>query len=227
MSLIRKIANGIADLVVRYASPGSKEWAEAMQAELVSIESDWRALAWACSGMRVLFAIRPAPLRTLDDLNEAAQKHAEKRRHAVNNGWLIKNLPLVVLSTYIFRLFVDLHGRHVVSSAVQLSGWLLLIPLTYLNTHEPNVPDRYDPDGMVRFYVNELRTNSKFSLPFCLFVAGGLAVMAGLEMAPPHCWTRLLPLLVLPVLAFPLVTRHNNRKRLAQIESSFGSTLHE
>ena len=36
MSLIRKIANGIADLVVRYASPGSKEWAEAMQAELVS-----------------------------------------------------------------------------------------------------------------------------------------------------------------------------------------------
>jgi hypothetical protein len=56
MRILRKTAEKIAAAVVRYASAGSKEWAEAIASELAYIESDWRALAWALSGMRVLLS---------------------------------------------------------------------------------------------------------------------------------------------------------------------------
>ncbi|MBB5061718.1 hypothetical protein [Granulicella mallensis] len=221
MSFVRKAADRIAGLVVRYASPGSKEWAQAIESELLYIESDWRALGWALSGMRVLFDTQPAPLRTLADLDAEAQKHAERRRHAVNNGWLVTNVPLFVPLVFALESLVDIAlGRHIFSNTVLLLGLLLLAPMLYLRSREPNVPDRDDPTGLVRFYVDELSATSSNSLTFWMFVVGASFMVVGFELATGFGWQSVIPLLLLlPALALLLAKHRKNRRRLAQVEA--------
>ena len=225
MSLVRKSADRIAGLVVRYASPGSKEWAQAIESELLYIESDWRALGWALSGVRVLFDRQPAPIRTIADLDAAVQKYAERRRHAMNNGWLVTNVRLFVPLIYVLESLVDIAmGRHIFSNTLLLLGLLLLTPMMYRLTREPNVPDRDDPTGLVRFYVDELSAKSSTSLTFWMFVVGALLMIAGMELAIEFGWQSVMPLLWLPVLVLFLAKRFNNRRRLAQVEALLGAT---
>jgi hypothetical protein len=54
MTLARKLAVGISERVVRWASPGCKEWAEAQSRELAVVENDWAALSWALGSAQVL-----------------------------------------------------------------------------------------------------------------------------------------------------------------------------
>lgn len=54
MTRTRRVALTIAEFVVRYAPTGCEEWARALRAELDVIESDWAALRWATSSLRVL-----------------------------------------------------------------------------------------------------------------------------------------------------------------------------
>jgi hypothetical protein len=74
MTLARRLALTISDEVVRWASPGCKEWAEGLEHEAAVIESDWAALAWALGSTRVLLDRRAAPLRSLDEVPDAVQK---------------------------------------------------------------------------------------------------------------------------------------------------------
>jgi hypothetical protein len=220
MSLVRRSAGRIAGLVVRYASPGSKEWAQAIESELLYIESDWRALGWALSGVRVLFDIQPAPLRTIADLDAEVQKYAERRRHAVNNGWLGTNVYLFPLLIAVLESLIDVAlGLHLFSNAVQLLGSFLLAPMMYRLTREPNVPDRDDPTGLIRFYVDELSAFSSASLTFCMFAVGDLLMIVGFELKIRSGWGRVAPLLWLPVLVLFLAKRRSNRRRLAQVEA--------
>jgi hypothetical protein len=135
---------------------------------------------------------------------------------------------LITLSVYIVWLSIRIgFGHHVLSGVVQLSGWLLFLPLASRTTRTPNAPDRDDPDGLVRFYMNDLRATSSFSPIFFMSLAGALVLFAGLEMEMGLGWRNLLPVPGLLVLAYFLAKHHNNRKRLAQIQASFGSELHE
>lgn len=219
-------------MVVRCASAGSKEWALAIESELTSIENDWRALAWALSGTRVLFDTQPAPLPTIADLDAEVQKYADRRRHAMNNGWLGTNAPLlaplIVALQTLSNIFI---GRHIFSNTVLLLGLSLLAPMLYLRTREPDVPDRDDQAGLVRFYVNELSAATSTSKTFWMFVMGALITVIGIELKAPLQWDQwesVLPLLLLPVLIlFPVacvVAKHrNNRRRLAQVEALIGT----
>ena len=84
MTLIRRVALTISDEVVRWASPGCKEWAEGLEREAAVIESDWAALRWAIGSTRVLLDRRAAPLTSLDEVPAETQKlieiDAQKRR---------------------------------------------------------------------------------------------------------------------------------------------------
>jgi hypothetical protein len=80
MSPVRRLALTISDEVVRWASPGCKEWAEGLEREARIIESDWAALGWALGSMRVLLDRRAAPLRSLDEVPAATQKFVETTR---------------------------------------------------------------------------------------------------------------------------------------------------
>jgi hypothetical protein len=54
MTTVRKLALKISNAVVRFASPGSKEWAQGLAREVAFIENDWSALGWVISSTRVL-----------------------------------------------------------------------------------------------------------------------------------------------------------------------------
>jgi hypothetical protein len=230
MSLIRTAANKIASFVVRYASAGSKEWAQAIASELSCIENDWQALAWAFGGLRVLFSIQPSPLHSIADLDEEARKHANRRLHAVNNGWLATNVPLFVpIVSCLGPTLGIAMGRNIPADAAQLVGYLLMIPMVYLRTREPDVPDRDDQANLVRFYVNEMSALSRNSLSFWMFVAGVLLLtcgwgLEGLEFAPRlGLMSIVIPsFLWLLVLALLLAKHVNNRRRFAQIEALLG-----
>jgi hypothetical protein len=225
MSYVRNAAYRLADLVVRYASPGSKEWARAIESELVYIESDWRALAWALSGTRVLFNIQPSPLLTIGDLDSEAEKYADRRRHSMNNGWLARNLPLLQLLAFAAQFILNIAmGRNIFSSVVRLSGLLLLIPMLYVRTREPYVPDRDDRAGLVRFYVEELSAISSTSMTFWMFVAGALLMILGPELMATALWERAISLLLVPFLALFLTKHRNNRRRLGQVKALLTTT---
>src|ERR1700743_527107 len=224
MSLVPSTAIRIANMVVRYASAGSKEWAQAICNELTSIESDWQALAWALGALRVLFTIQPAPLRTVADLDSEIQKYADRRRHAVNNGWLITNLQLMPpLGWSLINVLQIATGRHILSNSVQLLGWLLTLPMIYLRTREPNVPDRDDQTGLLRFYVNELSARSRNSLSFWMFLAGNLFLTFGVELMAGRGWSPMIPLIAPLVLTWFLIAHVKTRRRFAQVKALLGS----
>lgn len=218
MSILRKTAENIAAAVVRYASTGSKEWAEAIASELSYIESDWRALAWALSGMRVLLSYQPKPVRTLEYLDVIAQKHADIRRHAVNNTWLSRNLLwLVMLFNALETLPQILRGRHAIGNAALMLGMLLLCRVLYLYFREPDVPDRDDRPGVIRFYVDELSASSSMSsVQFWLSLAGALLLAVGYGVTMSSVWAGLLGIFLL---AFFLIRQQCDRKRLAQVQA--------
>jgi|GEM_PF-1985980 len=62
MSPIRKLAVRISGTVVRWASPGCKEWAEGLAREVEFIGSDWSALGWAIGSLQVVLDRRQAPI---------------------------------------------------------------------------------------------------------------------------------------------------------------------
>jgi len=80
MTLIRMVALTISDEVVRWASPGCKEWAEGLEREAAVIESDWAALGWAIGSTRVLLDRRPVSLTSLDEVPAATRKFVETTR---------------------------------------------------------------------------------------------------------------------------------------------------
>lgn len=222
MRLIRTSSNRIAAFVVRYASSGSKEWAQAIASELNCIENDWQALGWALGGIRVLFSIQPSPLHSLEDLNEAARKHANRRLHAVNNGWFGTNIPLFAPLVACFSLLLQLAmHRQIASNAVQLTGWLLLFPTTYLRSREPNVPDLDDRTNLVRFYADEMAVLSRNSVSFFMLVAGLLFLICGwvMDFARGPVSTVIIALFAIPVLALVLSKHISHRRRYAQIKA--------
>jgi hypothetical protein len=89
MTLSRKLALRISDFVARHASPGCKEWAEAMAREAAYIDGDWAALGWALSSTRILLDRRRAPkqrapikLFTLAQVPSAARDFVKESRSA-------------------------------------------------------------------------------------------------------------------------------------------------
>ena len=225
MSLLRTAANEIASFVVRYASAGSKEWAQAIAGELSCIENDWQALAWAFGGLRVLFSIQPGPLSSIADLDEEARKHANRRLHAMNNGWLGTNVSLLVLiASCLIPTFRIAMGRDIPGNAAQLVGYLLLMPMVYLHTREPDVPDSDDQADLVRFYANEMSARSRNSLSFWMFVAGMLLLTCGWDLEFARGLTSIVMLSFLPLLLLALfLAKHvNHRRRFAQIEALLG-----
>jgi len=230
MSLIRTAANKIASFVIRYASAGSKEWAQAIASELRCIESDWRALAWAFGGLRVLFSIQPSPLRSITDLDAEARKHANRRLHAMNNGWLGTNVPLFVpIVSCLSPLLGIAMGRDIPGNTALLVGYLLVIPWFYRRTREPDVPDRDDQPGLVRFYANEMSALARNSLSFWMFLAGVLVLTCGweLEFARGVTSFAILWFLSLLLLASFVAKHVNDRRRFVQIEALLGRPANE
>jgi hypothetical protein len=79
MTLVRKLALKISDRVVRYASPGCKEWAEGLSVEVAFIRSDWAALRWALGSTRILLDRSEAPMNSLSDVTAFMQERVKNQ----------------------------------------------------------------------------------------------------------------------------------------------------
>jgi hypothetical protein len=219
MSFARKAADRIARFVVRHAAAGSKEWGEALASELVHVENDWRALAWALSGTRVLLHIQPAPLLTYEDLCVAAQKYASRRRWAVNDVWLARNASsLTFLIAAFSHLLSIAMGRDVMGNALVAFGLLLMACVRYVQSREPNVPDRDDPRGEILFYRDELST--LWSVPRTLWMAAGITILTvGYAMSSAGRWERIFGIGLLLLLPIFIEQFRRNQRRLAEVEA--------
>ena len=117
MTLIRTLAVKISNALVRFVPPASQDWANAISAELPSIENDWAALFWALGGMKVLFVRRSVHVASLSDVSAAASAFAEKIRKRTVAGIVI-NLYLVWAFT---RMLLHM------SSPLQRAGCVLVV----------------------------------------------------------------------------------------------------
>jgi hypothetical protein len=98
MTLVRGLAVRISGVVVWWASPGCKEWAEGLEREVAFIESDWRALGWALGSMRVVLDRREEPMGSLADVPKTAQLFVERARSGGGNLWIaMGQAPLFLL----------------------------------------------------------------------------------------------------------------------------------
>lgn len=219
MTILRNAAKRLADFTTRHASPGTKVWAEALANELDAIQSDWRALAWAFGSMRVLVYYRPKPFLTLEELNAAAEKHASRRRHAMNNIWLGRNLPWMVFALNACMQLMHLpRSRHFAADCMYI-GMMLSTSLTmYLTYREPNVPDRDDPSGMIRFYRQDTARRVRIlalSVPAPCFAMASIALQL-----KHHPWVAAPIETVLIALLLLIISQCLSRRRqLAQIDA--------
>jgi hypothetical protein len=117
MTLVRGLALRISDAVVRWASPGCKEWAEGLAREVEFIEGDWAALRWAIGSARVLLDRRVTPIG------------ARRDGPAAMPGWWV--WPFMVAS----QIFTSCISAFRASSWEDRIGWgLLAIGWLYMGT---------------------------------------------------------------------------------------------
>jgi hypothetical protein len=144
MKLLRKTASEISSIVVRHASSGTREWAEAMAREVEEISGDWAALAWALGSLRVLADRR------------GAKSGAQPRRPALVEwtSWF-SNASLCFF--YAVCAFAA-HGWH-----ARLGDILIALCWAYHGTssvwtwiEESDAPTSYDPLATPRFYKARL-----------------------------------------------------------------------
>jgi hypothetical protein len=100
MTLVRRVAMKISDGVVRYASPGCKEWAEGLAREVEFIEGNWAALRWAMGSARVLFDRRGAPMTSLADVAARGQRFSESISKGSYSTFCLLGLPYFLTLLY-------------------------------------------------------------------------------------------------------------------------------
>ena len=158
MTLVRMVALTISDEVVRWASPGCKEWAEGLEREARVIESDWAALRWSIGSTRVLLDRRPASLTSLDEVPAETQKFVETTRWRA--GFIlamsIMQGGFCSLHFFHFRNFLGRAGCALVVLGSILAGTYSLMERRRLK--EPWKDDIYDDLlACTTFYREQLK----------------------------------------------------------------------
>lgn len=88
MTPVHRLAFKVSETVVKYASPGCREWAEGLLQETVSIESDWSALCWALGSTRILLDRREKPIGSLAEASSMTWKFVEEQRVGTSQ-WMV------------------------------------------------------------------------------------------------------------------------------------------
>ena len=94
MALTRRLALKILNLTTQLASPGARDWANAMFREMDFIENDWTSLRWAIGSTRIIFKRRDVPLANASDIPRAAQSLTKKIRRRTVGGYAVTLLEI-------------------------------------------------------------------------------------------------------------------------------------
>jgi hypothetical protein len=223
------VALTISDEVVRWASPGCKEWAEGLAREGVVIESDWAALGWAIGSTRVLLDRRAAPLRSLDEVPAETQKFLEMVRHRAWFGLAISIMygPQGVL--YLWRFFHVRSTLECVGIAIVVLCSIIVAAYSLMERRrlkESRKDDFYDDlVACTYFYKEQLkRFDSQWIYSFSFLLCWVLVVviiyhLASWDAEEKRCvWIFVgMFLLLLP----PTIqqTKQNNLRRIEEIDA--------
>ena len=223
MSVIRQLAIWISAMVVRWASPGSKEWAEALAAEVWFVEGDWSALGWALSSLRVLLRYRRAPLMSLEDFMVAMRKYLEGRR-TESWTWIIFLMQAFLQMENWRRAAAPL--ERVGSGMTTIAEATLVVLLLLRLWKRSKLPHNNDALEMLRFYQAELQRVSDLprkpstwvaALSLCCLLVG-LVLSQGGRIGSHPIWNCLMALLFLVLVLFCVHTRRTSLRRLARLK---------
>ena len=223
MTLIRKLALWISEIVVRYASPGCKDWAEGLSREAAVIENDWSALGWALGSVRVLFDRREAPLRSLDNISSVTWSFVETKRVDAIGIW---SLFFIFGSQFAFSFFKAKNGVAYIGSALVVFSMLSLGICSLIEQRRLDALRNTDTRDDVLIYKMELERSR--DLPWsprgwCIFTGilvlflGGFLARHG-EITPGHD-PSVLFMDFLGVMWLIYRRRRINRRRLEQLEA--------
>jgi hypothetical protein len=186
MTPVRRVADAVSRLVVRWAAPGCREWAEGLEREVEFIENDWRALAWAIGSARVLLEPREAPLGSLEEVPGVAHRYVDSVRSG-QRIWVILFQGPFYLLRYFFHAYGGLQhfGCALIVIGTVVGGINILIERRRLK--EPWKDDVYDDIGACTlFYRSELERQQRklWIIPFV-----GLCFFAGVPMSGADGWS--------------------------------------
>jgi hypothetical protein len=164
MSLLRGFALKISDAVVRYASPGCKEWAEGLAREVAFIKGDWSALAWAIGSTRVLLNRREAPVGSLDEVSVVAKEYRDSIGSRLNSP--LPYFLLAICGAFSWFFIVKptplgpmmQAGGFLMAGAMLCDGYRGLVVYRKRNTDQPM--DAYE---WALYYRSELQRDFEYN----------------------------------------------------------------
>jgi len=220
MTLVRKLALKISDVVVKYSSPGCKEWAEGLLQETVFIDSDMSALGWSLGSTRVLLDRREAPIGSVADIHSVAQKYVESKLSGADTCILM----LIQGLLYAWKFFgARSWTEHCGCVLAALSAFSLGV-CSLLERRRINALLSSDIDDNVLFYKSELerglQRSSRWFITVSSFLLYGVGVMlaqrGGVRGNP--VFSALIGLFFVAVIPLLLRTRQVNRRRLERLD---------
>ncbi len=232
MTLVRIVALTISDKVVRWASPGCKEWAEGLEREAKVIESDWAALRWAMGSTRVLLDRRPVPLTRLDEVPAATQEFVEGAHRRANVTLALSIINALRGILYSWRFFHVRSNLECAGCAIVVLGSILVGAFALIDRRRSNVPwydDIYDdPVACAHLYKEQLKRADSLWNNFPLFLCW-LFCMFGTwlyDRDPSYasleasiCYWFIVGTALLLILPSTLQMKHNNLRRIEEVDA--------
>jgi hypothetical protein len=228
MTLVRIVALTISDDVVRWASPGCKEWAEGLEREAKVIESDWAALRWALGSTRVLLDRRPIPLTSLDAVPAATQKFVESVRFRA--GFVLAMSIMYGLQglLYLWKFCKARNTLEFAACALVILFSIFVGVYSLMERRRLNVPwydSIYDdPLACTHLYKERLKRRDSLWIYFSYFLCWGLGTVMfnhgesydSFEVICEVIYLGLFFLLIPPVM---YQRKQNNLRRIEEIDA--------
>jgi hypothetical protein len=220
MSIVRKAAQKISAMVVRYASPGCKEWAEGLAREIDFIGDDWKALLWSIGSVRVLLDRQPAPILTLEDAQTLAKKFAERMQNF--NGTVYLFTAMLNGTLLFLRSFRGGIVNHV-AAVIGGVGWATLGVCIYLEgkTKQKMIEDKGLPELVLVYRMEQEKLAHWRRRPmWWIEIGAALCMVVGVIASFHFSWTGYCFALLIPVgIAVCIHGVCNARRRLQELDA--------
>ena len=185
---IRRLASAILTASVRWASPGVRQWGNAMLHEMDFVEGDWAALFWALGSATALFKHLEAPMSNLSDVFSRTQALMKKIRRRTLVGYAVCFIVIVTFGSFIL-IFPNTLAR--IGSGLTVAAALYMAYQLYERRNR-KPPSGTGLSACTAFYRKELERQRDFHRGIWFWsrlvfmVPGYVLFIVGAAMAHPE-----------------------------------------